>query len=855
MNTNLINNYIKVQNGSQVQPKTESPKKPMPEFSIKNELDNKTFIKPLPGKGRLIKGNIFYAPVNMIKTFAYDIKSLKHALKGDANDHELGKLNDVGMKFGGLAIAAYLFSQKQTPKTKAMEYVGLGSFFASMVLWKKIGIQLPAQLVHGVNVDKQYEDSFGRKKPFYLDPQFLPWDLYKDEEINKIGDRLGVPRDIPNRREFIQEKMKKIAVQNNTLWMLTAGLATPVMSALICNGLEKPLEKYLDKYYNAKADKLLENAESKYNNFRDNSALKKVNTVLEMYSDKTIDNKIFNEISSALTEDMDLVTAKAVKNDLRPKIFGDNYMINQKSVRKMIANMQETLKNADFNQEDINAIVPKEERLTKLLNKYGYMDKEVNSSDFSDILLKISKLIHKDTDKNILENNREFINSLLIQPKNESNPVVQGLQTVRSAKLNGTAKAVIKDLANIFTDFNAKIALLDRYAYLKTGAAPETVAANYYNNFVNDIMKLLKFTPSEVNSARLDRELMHELMQAKVEKICANTQEYNHFVQEYVKHMEHLQTVIKPSDISGRYDKLVNNAFTDVTAKLSDKNRNMQKTIEALIGTEVWENGQKIRKPDGSLLNIQLSYVHERINSIKNTFNRFLCMMDYNRRIATLTNVQALHPGMRREVKEEIVAIMKLMTAQGHASDFATKFYLKRNPVTILPESTADELKEAYSQIEVENGLVKYKYLGKEIGDKVDIPHDAEFFDEAMKLAYENPLHSDTENILKKHGLLEEINNYRGKMINYIGQDSYFVKPMHTVWGKTYKSSANKRYILLGAVPDEMLFKANKQIYNSKKWLKMFGGFGIGLLSATVIAQFFFGKMKTPQKIQQQKGN
>ena len=68
MNTNLINNYIKVQNGSQVQPKTESPKKPMPEFSIKNELDNKTFIKPLPGKGRLIKGNIFYAPVNHLNT-------------------------------------------------------------------------------------------------------------------------------------------------------------------------------------------------------------------------------------------------------------------------------------------------------------------------------------------------------------------------------------------------------------------------------------------------------------------------------------------------------------------------------------------------------------------------------------------------------------------------------------------------------------------------------------------------------------------------------------------------------------------------------------------------------------------
>ena len=184
MRTNLIQNYILTQNGNSSL--KESPTKPKPEFNIKQELDNKTFIKPLKSRGRLVKNNIFYAPINMFKDVVYDIKSLKHAVKGDANDHELGKLNDVGMKLGGLSIAAYLATKKQTPKTKGMEFVGLASFFASMALWKKIGIQLPAQIIHGVNVDQQYEDSFGRKKPFYLDPQFLPWSLYSDEKIDKI---------------------------------------------------------------------------------------------------------------------------------------------------------------------------------------------------------------------------------------------------------------------------------------------------------------------------------------------------------------------------------------------------------------------------------------------------------------------------------------------------------------------------------------------------------------------------------------------------------------------------------------------------------------------------------------------
>ena len=213
---NLINNYISNRPTANTYQVKEQPKKPMPDFDIQRELDNRTFIKPLHGKGRLLKGNIFNAPAIMVKDAIYDTKAFKHAVKGEANDHELGRLNDVGLKIGGLAIATYLFTKKQTPMTKGMEFVGLASFLASMAIWPKLAIQLPAKLIHGVNVQQQYEDSFGRKKSFYQDPQFIPWDLYKDEEIQKIGDRLGVDKDIPNRRDFIQEKMKKLAIQNNT---------------------------------------------------------------------------------------------------------------------------------------------------------------------------------------------------------------------------------------------------------------------------------------------------------------------------------------------------------------------------------------------------------------------------------------------------------------------------------------------------------------------------------------------------------------------------------------------------------------------------------------------------------------
>ena len=92
MTTNLIKNYITT---STVRPQAQQltvqqqPQKPKPDFDIEQELNNRTFIKPLPGKGRLLNDNIFNAPAIMVKDAIYDAKSFKHAMKGEANDHEL----------------------------------------------------------------------------------------------------------------------------------------------------------------------------------------------------------------------------------------------------------------------------------------------------------------------------------------------------------------------------------------------------------------------------------------------------------------------------------------------------------------------------------------------------------------------------------------------------------------------------------------------------------------------------------------------------------------------------------------------------------------------------------------------
>jgi hypothetical protein len=293
------------------------PKTPVAQFTvttIDNTLYNRTFTKPLPPRGRLLKGTFY--PVGIARDIKYNTKALVHGINGKANDHELGKLNDMGMFAGAAAIAAYLFKTNKTPLTKSMEIVGPAAFFASMALWPKLAIQWPAMIIHGVDPMKQYKDSQGRVKPFYQDPQFIPWDLYSDKAIDRIGDRLGVSKEMPNRRAYTEEKMRKIALQSNTLWMLTAGFATPLMTALACNKLEKPLAEKLDEMTNKQADNIIKNFAANTKKLRDPSIAKEIKQVITDYTGKNADENAVQRIAKVLTKNETPIMTDLITQDL-----------------------------------------------------------------------------------------------------------------------------------------------------------------------------------------------------------------------------------------------------------------------------------------------------------------------------------------------------------------------------------------------------------------------------------------------------------------------------------------------------------------------------------------------------------
>ena len=72
-----------------------------------NGIKTQQYIKPQEAKGKLVSSSI----LPNWKDTKYNFNAFKHGMSGKANDHELGKLNDVGMKVGALALAGYLATQ------------------------------------------------------------------------------------------------------------------------------------------------------------------------------------------------------------------------------------------------------------------------------------------------------------------------------------------------------------------------------------------------------------------------------------------------------------------------------------------------------------------------------------------------------------------------------------------------------------------------------------------------------------------------------------------------------------------------------------------------------------------------
>ena len=820
-------------------------RKEKPKFDITKEINNRTFIRPLPPKGHIVKTSILNAPLSYVADLKTDMNALKSAWKGNANDHQLGKLNDLGMKLGGLAIAGYLFTRRQTPVSKIMEFIGLGSFFASMAIWPKIALDIPARLIHGFSPFMMYEDSQGRKKRFFTDNQYLPFDMLSHQDINRIGNRLGVPKNQVNYREAVQEKMRQIALQNNTMWMLTAGFATPIMSALICNFAEPYVEKAHNNYLNnkLKLNKTFEKFSDVSQKYKTNEITNSINQIIAAYDNKPINKDLITKIANAMTGDLGPNVALGIEKDLNELINSSNVKIQNTQINEIFTRIESILMTDAKNiatAETLGKITPTEEQLRKFLTENSYLNKPLTKLDIQAIIAEISKQLNiniaeynKAADKKITPpQQRRLAGFIHKASQNENSHTLENILTKRPANLfDEKAQETVRNLARIFTDINAEHASIYEFTYNELAHAPNTIKANYWNSTIKSIIKTLNITNKEIAQMHYDRKLVGELINQKFWQFAtSDTETYKNFIKKLAHDISKIESIESSTNRNSGLIKQMKSTYA--TAAETLKNAGFKHTADKIFRTETNEVG--------TLYGATKTFVRNNLLNLTATFSSLINKANIYRTLYKDPEMEFIGAkDLPKEVKEEIVGLIEYLTTEGRVSDYTVKFDFLRN-LTPNPKRGALDIRK--------NTGIKYTHFNPEklASEGVMIKTDIEFYKKVLKALFESSINPEMAASLSEYSLISNmLKKYRSDMLNEVSNIENFMYPNHKLGNSYTKVTAKERTNMVGAPIDEAFTNTIKQLYNTNKWLKLFGGIGAGLLAFTIVSQFMFGRGKS----------
>lgn len=844
-----------------IQPNIDNTKSHRPYREAKGQVKTTNNVKPLPPEGHLVHDRLLAMPKFFIKDFVYDLNAVKDGFRGVSNDHQTGRLNDVGLKLGGIGIATMLAARTTNPLVRIMEYAGLGAFLASMTIFPKLAIQLPSRILHGFDSGKEYIDDQGRKKSVLQDPNYIPFDMYrgerKGEDLSIIADRLGIPRGIKNRDDLTKEQMRKIGIQNNTIWMLSAGFATPVITALFCYGMERlfapPLEKYRNCRANSRISHILDRTSLKNMTLEpaeidSNNLSKQVEKILINFKNKEIPQNELDSLTEMLTEKLDYNVSEGIKQDL-DKIFKserNGYSIGETQIDELINSIK---KNIPANNRSTleRVFVPTKEELTKIIGSDIIKQEDLPKVKdqlkqlFNDKIEKetaVSKEFLKGYRNNVIENTSKFIQKYPSKFVSENN-----------------IKEVV-DLAKILGEFKANDKLLDKCKSFKFEYAPETVLARSYGKFERTFLKELGFKFKDLKQMQESEQFSKEILDKKLNELVKNPEKYEKTVAKLSKIISEMEVALNGKsnekshilDLINAYENNYNN-----TAKRLAKAGNFKNTIDRLVKEDVstLSNNVKsrqelfdlldgtVKKTDekgldyaienakgvGSSKQMAITRIVERYQGAKNSFYRLFHTMDFYNREAPVS-----------EYDKELVKRGKEVLLEATSSDHTLKINTADNP----------EL---------------YKDLFKKVW-RVDEQANAGINDITKHKGY---LTDSTLKNLGKSGDLAtgdvagRMERYINRFRDIIGNNNIdFTEPEHNLNPenlKQYSKSSKTRmqkFNLVSQTPVEFIQKAAERKYGTQKWFRIVSTIGASVIAATVAAQFAFGKIKNPQNIEKQ---
>lgn len=195
-----------------------------------------------------------------LKKFPQGVETALCALAhGHGKDHMLGRLNDVSRTAGVASIAGLGSLGVNQPGASVPLWLGGASWLGAMAITPRV-IDGAVYLKSGMNRGIKYLSSTGEVRPLFLDPNYMPIQVVPQEKQEALAHRWGIPPNHPDLSGLLQAKLKKISVQAFTWWMLMAGMATPVIAALLCNRIEEPLKDRISRFRQWYAHTAMESA-------------------------------------------------------------------------------------------------------------------------------------------------------------------------------------------------------------------------------------------------------------------------------------------------------------------------------------------------------------------------------------------------------------------------------------------------------------------------------------------------------------------------------------------------------------------------------------------------------------------
>ena len=823
----------------------------------KKPIKTDGLVHPLAAEGHLVHDSLLSVPKFWVKDFAYDMKAVRDGFSGKAKDHQTGRLNDVGLKLGGIGIATYLASQTSDPKMRVMEYLGLGTFLACMSLYPLLAINIPSRLIQGYDIGKEYIDDQGRKKSVFQDGNYIPYDMYrgefKGEDLDVVGDRMGIPRDIKNRHELVKEQMRKIAIQNNTLWMLGAGFATPVMTALICSGLERVISPVMEilrnKNVNSKIGSML-NLTSKMslnaNDVSSNKLGRNVEKLLSQYIGKELPKDEFDRLVKILSEQTDDNLTAGIREDLEKIFKGEkNSFALGKDFVSQINDIIKTSGNGRNSAVYKEIFNPTRNEIEAALKKVGSDGKYINADQLKDFKGELKKIFNAKIEAS--SGNKDY---LQMQANNIIENISGLVQKTPSVFVSEKSAKDITQLAKIMGEFKNNDRILDKCKSTKVEYAPETMLARSYKKFENALFSALDIKFGELKQMKESELFTKEILEKKIQALVSNEEKYAKTVKKLANimaktevrlHGESVeQSYIK--DLISAYENNYNNTakrinsigegrFTNTIDRLIKQNANddLENTIKSRKdlfdvidginkpfvseaegdAEKLMQNAEVYAKGTGSSKRMAISRIIDRIQGVENSQRRMLHTLDFFKREVP-----------KDEYGKHLNEVLKGILLQATSADHTLKLHTDNNP---------------------------------------------QYYFDLMHEGWENPLQKSTEDAVRYSGdivrgdVYKRLMNYLKRFRNIMGQNNIdFKKPGH-MFGEEIKklygpdsNTMTQKFNLVAQNPIDFFKKAAKTRFENQKWLRIASGIGGTVIAATVLAQFGFGKVKNPHNIQKQ---